>query len=72
MTFWQRAAVWIERWLQPLAFSSGYIPMQEGALQPDLSDQLEELLAFVRKEELKWKKRGGIRTNVPRRHSERA
>lgn len=65
---WTRVVVWIEQWMQPLAFASGvYLPTQAAQPPPDLNDQLEEILACVRQEELKWEIWDRIR-NASKRH----
>lgn len=66
-SFWERAASWCERWLQPLAFAtSAYASTENAGSTPDLDDQLADILACVRQEELKWKVRDRIR-NISRR-----
>jgi hypothetical protein len=66
---WRRAAAWIERWAQPLAFAAPeYVSTQDPEPEPDLKDQLEAILACVRHEELKWSVQDRIR-NISRRRS---
>jgi len=61
-SIWKRAAAWIERWMQPLAWlDSGYSPSQDSISQPGLDAQLEEILACVRREESKWNMRDRTR-----------
>jgi hypothetical protein len=53
---WTSLAAWLERWLQPLAFAAAsYLPADGAEPPPDLDAQLEQILACVRKQELRWR-----------------
>ncbi|HKC18737.1 MAG TPA: hypothetical protein VKE27_03820 [Candidatus Dormibacteraeota bacterium] len=58
---WTQLAGWLDRWLQPLAFAvAGYVPADPEP-PPDLHAQLEEIVACVREQELRWNRLDRIR-----------